>query len=295
MRLRTASALAAAIVASASCNTAPPPSAPSTTTSTVATAKSEDVAKRIEDYFTKSVTPGIVLKAGTIAPSQVPGWSKGTLDVDANGSKQSIPFLVSADGRYFISGEVTDLTVDPLEAVMKKIDLTNRPFRGPADAKVTIVEFSDFQCPFCSRGYQILEEQVMKEYEGKVRLFFKHLPLKSIHPWAEGAAIGTECAADQNGEAFWKMYHAVFKGQRELNQDNLKAKLVEFAKGAGLDEEKFTQCYDTKATQPRIETDLAEAAAVGANSTPTFFINGRRLEGAQPLENFKAIIDEELG
>ncbi len=295
MRLSTASALAAAIVASASCNTAPPPPAPNTTTSTAATAKSEDVAKRIEDYFTKSVTPGIVLKAGTISPSQVPGWSKGTLDVDANGNKQAIPFLVSADGRYFISGEVTDLTVDPLEAVMKKIDLTNRPFRGPADAKVTIVEFSDFQCPFCSRGYQIVEEQVMKEYEGKVRLFFKHLPLKSIHPWAEGAAIGTECAADQSGEAFWKMYNAVFKSQRELNQDNLKTKLLEFAKGAGLDEEKFTQCYDTKATQPRIEKDLAEAAAIGANSTPTFFINGRRLEGAQPLENFKAIIDEELG
>lgn len=293
-RFAATSALAAIVVAVASCNTAPS-TPPGTTTPAAVAAKPEDVAKRIEEYFTKSVTPGITLKAGAIAPSQVPGWNKGNLDVDANGNKQSIPFLVSPDGRYFISGEVTDLTVDPLQAVMKKIDLANRPFRGPADAKVTIVEFSDFQCPFCSRGYQILEDQVMTEYDGKVRLFFKHLPLKSIHPWAEGAAIGTECAADQSGEAFWKMYHAVFKGQRELNQDNLKTKLIEFAKSAGLDEGKFTQCYDTKATQPRIEKDLAEAAAVGANSTPTFFINGRRLEGAQPLENFKAIIDEELG
>jgi protein-disulfide isomerase len=293
VRVTIASVLAATIVAAA-CNNAPPPTSNAPTPAPAA-AKSDDVARRIEEYFAKSVTPGITLKASGINPSQVPGWNKGVLDVDANGNKQSIPFLVSLDGRYFVSGEVTDLTVDPLEAVMKKIDLANRPSRGPDDAKVTIVEFSDFQCPFCSRGYQILEEQVMPEYEGKVRLFFKHLPLKSIHPWAEGAAIGSECAADQSSEGFWKVYHAIFKGQRELNQDNLKAKLTEFAKAAGLDEGKFVQCYDTKATQSRIEKDLAEAGAIGANSTPTFFINGRRLEGAQPLENFKAIIDEELG
>jgi protein-disulfide isomerase len=280
-----------AALAITSCNSAPS-TAPVTP---AATAKPEEIAKRIEEFFTKSVTPGITLKANGIAPSQVPGWNKGTLDVDANGNKQSIPFLVSPDGKYFISGEVTDLTIDPLQATMKKIDLDKRPSRGPADAKVTIVEFSDFQCPFCSRGYQILEEQVMPEYEGKVRLFFKHLPLKSIHPWAEGAALAAECAADQSPEAFWKVYHSLFKGQRELNQDNLKAKVIEFAKSAGLDEGKFVQCYDTKAALPRVEKDLAEAASVGANSTPTFFINGRRLEGAQPLENFKAIIDEELG
>lgn len=291
---RLLTALAVAALAAAACNTAPtgPPVA---TAPTPVPAKPEEVAKRIEEYFTKSVTPGIALKASGMTPSDVPGWNKGTLDVDAGSTKQSIPFLVSTDGRYFISGEVTDLTVDPLQATMKKIDLTGRPSRGPADAKVTIVEFSDFQCPFCSRGYQILEEQVMPEYEGKVRFYFKHLPLKSIHPWAEGAALASECAAEQSPDAFWKLYHATFKAQREINQDNLKSKMTEFAKKAGLDEGKFTECFDGKKTLPRIEKDLAEAAAVGANSTPTFFINGRRLEGAQPLENFKAIIDEELG
>jgi protein-disulfide isomerase len=286
-------ALALVACSAGACNTAPS-SAPVTSSGSAA-AKPEDVAKRIEEYFTKSVTPGISLKANGIAPSEVPGWNKGTLDVDAGGNKQSIPFLVSPDGRYFISGEVTDLTVDPLQATMKKIDLKDRPARGPADAKVTIVEFSDFQCPFCSRGYQILEEQVMPEYEGKLRLYFKHLPLKSIHPWAEGAALATECAAEQSGDGFWKMYHATFKAQRELNQDNLKSKMTEFANNAGLDEAKFTQCFDVKTALPRVEKDLAEAAEVGSNSTHTFFRHGRRLEGAQPLENFKAIIDEELG
>jgi protein-disulfide isomerase len=290
---RVVAALAGVALGIGGCS--PAPSTTPATQASPAAASVDEVAKRIEEYFTKSVTPGIILKATGIAPSQIPGWNKGTLDVDANGNKQAIPFLVSPDGKYFISGEVTDLTIDPLQATMKKIDLTGRAARGPADAKVTIVEFSDFQCPFCSRGYQILEEQVMPEYEGKVRLYFKHLPLKSIHPWAEGAALATECAADQSPEGFWKMYHAIFKGQRDLNQDNLKGRVTAYAKGAGLDEAKFTECFDAKTTLPRIEKDLAEAAAVGANSTPTFFINGRRLEGAQPLENFKAIIDEELG
>ncbi|MCC6763831.1 MAG: thioredoxin domain-containing protein [Deltaproteobacteria bacterium] len=284
--------LVAAILAAA-CN--PRPSETAKPGAPAPSAKPEEVARRIEEYFTKSVTPGITLKVAGIVSSEVPGWNKGTLDVDTNGAKQSIPFLVSPDGRYFISGEVTDLTVDPLQATLAKIDLEGRPFRGPADAKVTIVEFSDFQCPFCARGYQILEEQVMPEYEGKVRLFFKHLPLKSIHPWAEGAALAAECAADQGAEGFWKMYHALFKAQRDLNLDNLKAEITGFAKSAGLDGAVFAECYDRKKTLARIEKDLAEAAAVGANSTPTFFINGRRLEGAQPLENFKAIIDEELG
>jgi protein-disulfide isomerase len=287
-----AGAVAGAVLAITGCS-APPDRAPEP--SAVPTAAPEAVAKRIEEFFTKSVTPGITLTVSGIRTSRVPGWNKGTLEIDTNGSKQSIPFLVSPDGRYFISGEVTDLTIDPLKATMEKIDLAGRPARGPADAAVTIVEFSDFQCPFCARGYQILEEQVMPAYEGKVRLFFKHLPLKSIHPWAEGAAVATECAAEQRPEAFWTLYHGIFKAQRELNLDNLKAKVAALAKDAGLDEAAFVRCVEGKTTLPRIEKDLAEAAAVGATSTPTFFINGRRLEGAQPFENFRAIIDEELG
>jgi protein-disulfide isomerase len=284
-------ALAAAVVAAAACNAPPSGTARPAPSPSV---EPEDVAQRIEEYFTQSVPPGTTLKATGIVRSEVAGWNRGTLEVDANGSKQSMPFLVSPDGRYFIAGEVTDLTVDPLKDTMAKIDLEGRPFRGPADAEITIVEFADFQCPFSSRAYQIIEEQVMPAYEGKVRLFVKHLPLKSIHPWAEGAAIAAECAADQSGDGFWAMYHALFKAQRELNLDNVKGKLAELAKSAGLDEARFATCWDRKATRPRIEKDLAEAAAVGADSTPTFFINGRRLRGAQPPENFKAIIDEEL-
>ncbi len=258
-------------------------------------ANKEQVSRRVGEYFGKSVTPGVTLRVTDLAPAEVSGWNKGTLEVAAGGNTQNMSFLVSQDGRYFISGDVIDLTVDPLKAVMQKIDLKGEPSRGPDDAKVTIVEYSDFQCPFCSRGYQIVEEQVMPEYKDKVKFYFKNLPLKSIHPWAEGAAIAASCAQQQSGDGFWKVYHSLFKGQHEINQDNLKEKVTQFAKDAGLDEAKFAQCFDTKASQAQVDKDLEEATAIGASSTPTFFINGRRLEGAQPFESFKSIIDQELG
>jgi protein-disulfide isomerase len=258
-------------------------------------ADKEEVSRRIGEYFGKSVTPGVTLRVTDLAPAEVPGWSKGSLEVSAAGNTQNMSFLVSQDGRYFISGEVVDLTTDPLQAVMQKIDLKGEPARGPADAKVTIVEYSDFQCPFCSRGYQVVEEQVMPEYKDKVKFYFKNLPLKSIHPWAESAAIAAECAKQQSGEGFWSLYNALFKSQKDINQGNLKEKVTQFAKDAHLDEAKFTECFDSKASQAQVDKDVEEATAVGANSTPTFFVNGRRLEGAQPFENFKAIIDQELG
>jgi protein-disulfide isomerase len=293
---RTIVCVLAAALASSACESSRKDQAtPGPATSAGQVADKEQVSNRIGDYLGKSVTPGVVLRVTDLAPAEVPGWNKGTLEVSAGGNTQNMNFLVSQDGRYFISGDVVDLTLDPLKAVMQKIDLKGEPARGPADAKVTIVEYSDFQCPFCSRGYQILEEQVLPEYKDKVKFYFKNLPLKSIHPWAENAAIAAECAAQQNADGFWKMYHALFKGQREINQDNLKEKVMQFAKDAGLDEGKFAQCVDTKASEAKVDKDLEEATSIGANSTPTFFINGRRLEGAQPFENFKSIIDQELG
>jgi len=267
----------------------PPPAAPARPAAAPA-----DIGRSIEEYFAKSLSPDIDLEARNIGESDVPGWLQGTLAVNAGGSAQEIGFLVTPDGRYFISGEITDLTIDPLQAVSERIDLEGLPGRGPVDAAVTIVEYSDFQCPFCARGYRILEEEVLPAYEGKVRFYFKHLPLKSIHPWAEAAALATECAREQSEEGYWALYHAMFTHQQTLDEDNLRKAVRDYATEAGLDGEALTTCMEAENGLARIESDIEEATEVGANSTPTFFINGRRLEGAQPLENFKAIIDAEL-
>ncbi len=267
----------------------PPPSMPTQPAATIA-----DIGRNIEEYFAKSLSPDIDLEARNIAESDIQGWLQGTLAVNAGGSAQEIGFLVTPDGRYFISGEVTDLTIDPLRAVSERIDLEGLPGRGPEAAAVTIVEYSDFQCPFCARGYRILEDEVLPAYDGKVRFYFKHLPLKSIHPWAEAAALATECAREQSEDGYWALYHAMFTHQQTLDEDNLRKAVRDYAVEAGLDGEAFTTCMEAENGLAQIELDIAEATEVGANSTPTFFINGRRLEGAQPLENFQAIIDAEL-
>src|SRR5581483_3272513 len=254
------------------------------------------IGQRVVDYFQKTVTtPGLSFKVGQLADAEIPGWRKGTLEVALGDQHQSVPFYVSRDGRYLLRGEAVDLTVDPLKQVMSKIKLDGVPSRGPADAKVTIVEYSDFECPFCSRAYATMEDQVLKDYGDRVRFVYKNFPLTSIHPWAEDGAIAAACAAQQGNEQFWAMYKGLFTHQSEITKDNVKDKAVEIGQAAGLDAAKLKDCIEGRKSLDAVKADEAEAASLGVGSTPTFFINGRRVSGAQSYEGFKQIIDHELG
>jgi protein-disulfide isomerase len=161
------------------------------------------------------------------------------------------------------------------------------PARGPANAPVTIVEFSDFECPFCKRAAETVE-QVMKTYEGKVRLVFRHYPLP-MHSNAKKAAEAASCA-NESGK-FWPYHDLLFKNQTALAEDNLKA----YAKEAGLDAGAFEKCLTSGKFATTVEKDTEEGAAAGITGTPAFFINGRPLIGAQPFEAFKEAIDDVLG
>jgi len=176
---------------------------------------------------------------------------------------------------------------------MAKINTKDEPFEGPKDAKVTIVEYSDFQCPFCKRGYDTIEQQVLKQYEGKVKFYFKNFPL-SFHPWAQPAAIAAECAKEQKAAAYWTLYHKYFENQGAVNPTNVKDKGVEFLKDSGIDMAKWNDCYDNKKTLDKVNAQMAEGQALGVTGTPAFFVNGRMLVGAQPFEKFKDVIDDEL-
>ena len=258
-------------------------------------APDETISQRVIDYFQKTVTtPGLAFKVTKLEDSEVPGWRKGNLEVSLGQQNQNVAFYVSRDGKYLFRGDAVDLSVDPLQQVMSKMDLANQPERGPKDAKVTIVEYSDFQCPFCARVYTTLEG-VLKDYGDKVRLVFKNFPLSSIHPWAEDGAIASECAFQQGNDKFWAMYDGLFTQQSQITKDNLKDKASEIAKGAGMDVAKLQECLDGKKSADAVKADESEASALGVNSTPTFFINGRRLSGAQTPEGFKQLIDQELG
>ena len=260
------------------------------------TASDEAVSQRVVDYFQKTVTtPGLSFKVTKVEDAEIPGWRKGSLEVSLGQQTQNVGFYVSRDGKYLFRGDAVDLTIDPLQQVMNKMDLKNQPERGPKDAKVTIVEYSDFQCPFCASVYATLEHQVLKDYGDKVRFIYKNFPLSSIHPWAEDGAVASECGFQQGNDQFWAMYNGLFSKQGEITKDNLRDKVTEIAQGAGMDVAKFQECFDGKKTLDAVKADQSEGTALGVNSTPTFFVNGRRLSGAQTPENFKQLIDQELG
>jgi len=261
-----------------------------------APATSDDaISQRVVDYFQKTVTtPGLSFKVTKVEDSEVPGWRKGNLEASLGQQTQNVAFYVSKDGKYLFRGDAVDLTVDPLKQVMSKISLDNQPSRGPANAKVTIVEYSDFQCPYCARVYTTIENDVLKNYGDKVRFVFKNFPLTSIHPWAEDGALASECAYKQGNDQFWTMYNGLFSKQGEINKDNLKDKASEIAGTGGIDVPKFQECFDNKQAMDAVKADQGEATALGVSSTPTFFVNGRRLSGAQTPESFKQLIDQEL-
>jgi protein-disulfide isomerase len=174
------------------------------------------------------------------------------------------------------------------------IDADDNPAKGPADAKVTIVEFSDFQCPYCGRFVQETLPQILSNYGDKIRFVFMNFPLTSLHENAQKAAEAGECANEQG--AFWQLHDIMFQNQSALTVDNLKS----YAAQLNLDTAKFNECLDSGKMADPVAADqaVAEKAATDAGltrfGTPAFFINGISLQGAQPYDKFKAEIDTAL-
>lgn len=176
--------------------------------------------------------------------------------------------------------------------VLKTLKTGHFPVRGNENAKVTIVEFSDFECPFCGAFYKDTLPQIIKDYvdTGKVKMYYRHFPL-SFHPKATPLANIAECANDQG--AFWKMHDKIFDNNStvaNMTDEDFK----QWAADLGLDTVKFNNCYDNKEHQNLVDEDQQAGTAVGVSGTPTFYINGKQLVGAQPFSAFQAAIDAEL-
>jgi protein-disulfide isomerase len=174
----------------------------------------------------------------------------------------------------------------PAEKVATDIKVAGAPTKGPKNAPVTLVVFSDFQCPYCSRAVPTLKE-IEKQYAGKVKMIFKHQPLP-MHSNAKAAAMASMAANEQG--RFWEMHDKLFANQQSLDP----ASLERFASELGLDMGKFKVAMDSNKFEAYISADSSEGTRVGANGTPTFFVNGRQIVGAQPFDSFKRVIDEEL-
>jgi protein-disulfide isomerase len=195
----------------------------------------------------------------------------------------------------YIKGQKTQQYIETLRSAAEvKVTLapyraavdTAGPSRGKTDAPVTIVEFSDFQCPFCVKAEPTVM-QVLAAYPGKIRLVYRDYPLP-FHPLAPKAAEASHCAEDQG--KYWEMHGKMFGANGALSVEHLK----QYAREVGLDGAKFDKCLDSGEKAKAVADNFKAGKKLGVNGTPAFFINGRLLSGALPLEEFKKVIDEEL-
>jgi protein-disulfide isomerase len=275
------SSAAAVTAAAQSQSPAPPPSAPHATApqSATAAAPPTELQKKLEDYlrylygFGKDFT--ITLSAPQ--PTPISDLSAVNVTIGYQGQSDSTVIYVSKDGKFLIRGELDDLSVDPLADIRKSIHLEGAPSKGPADARVVLVEYADYECPVCHQLDTLL--RTLLPQNPQVRLVYKDFPITELHPWAMSAAQAAHCAYVQNPSAFWKFHDSIFDAQDLFSPDNAFDKLLDLASQAGLNPDQMKTCMVDPATIQFIQSEQAEGQAVEVSSTPTIFVNGRRIVG----------------
>jgi protein-disulfide isomerase len=199
-----------------------------------------------------------------------------------------VAFLLGLGAGYLLWGLSTSPVAVGASAIQRvDVSTDDEPSIGRQDAPITIVEFSDYQCPYCQAFYLQTFSQLLSAYPDQIRFVYRDLPLPG-HPESQPAAEAADCAGEQG--AYWKFHDDLFSGQYPLG----RSAYDQYAANLGLDLTAFDNCLNDHRYQSEVKADAADAASLGLNGTPSFVINGRILIGARPLEDFKAIIDEEL-
>lgn len=228
-------------------------------------------------------------------PSELSGFQSLTVTVsDGTNPGQQVQFYVSKDGQKIVQGKVFDINQNPFASDLALLKTDFQPSLGTPGAPVVIVLFSDFQCTFCREEAQMLRQNLLTAYPTQVRLYFKDFPLEQIHPWAKPASIAGRCIFRLNPKAFWDYHDWIFENQGSITPETLKAKVMEFAGQKSIDALQLGRCLDTKATEKEVDKNAAEARALQVNSTPTMFVNGRRLAGKIEWAQLKQVIDYEI-
>jgi protein-disulfide isomerase len=223
----------------------------------------------------------------------------GFLDVTVHLSYNNINlpgqrYFMSKDGKKIFKADVYDINKNPFQANIDKLNVKGAPTLGPANAPVAVVVFSDFQCPMCRQEAEVIHKQITEAFPTQVRVYFRDFPLESLHNWARPAAIAGRCVYKLNPAAFWEYHDWVYENQTYIGLDNLNSKIQEFAIAKGLDGMQLSRCIEAKTTDPEVKASLDIGNSLSLNSTPTLFVNGRRIDGAVPWENLQALIKVEI-
>jgi protein-disulfide isomerase len=241
-----------------------------------------DLQKSVEAYLRHlyAIGPNVQLTVSEPKDSEVPGLLETTVDLKDGENTQSAKFYVSKDGKYLVRGDVSDLSKDPLAETRARIQMKDAPSLGDPKAPVTLVEFSDFECPVCRSLHDVLRG--MLPNFPQVRVVFKDFPLEQLHPWARTAALAGRCAYQQDPKAFWKVYDAIYDQQEVISASNAWSKMTDFASAAGLNPDAFKACMASPEAGAAVDASRTNGQELEVNSTPTVFVNGRRLVGADP-------------
>lgn len=277
-----------------------------------ASSQRQEYLKANIQYHLREGLAGRPVTVGAIEDSAIPGFDQSSFSV----GRDQYSFLVTEDDEYFVllaaepfknmssdemavaleAEKVERLKTAEDRAVVLAAASQLAPARGNPNAPVTIVEFSDFECPYCRRGFETME-QLIEKHGNDVRLVYMHFPLSS-HPWAMPSAIASACAAQQSTDAFWALHDFYFQNQNEIEVDNLIAKSKAALTGSGVDLAAWEACAinndsaEHKAAADLVSEQFELGSQSGVSGTPAFFVNGKFISGAQPLEVFEAAVEE---
>ena len=242
-------------------------------------AKPGSVEYRVEQYLRNLYAwgPSFDVKVGPTKPAPIADLVEIPVTVSMGGQSDTAVVYATKTGNFLIRGEIADMSADPFADIRSKLHVGNSPTLGPEDAKVTLFEFADFECPSCRQLDLILRELLPANPE--VRLVFKHYPLTDIHPWAMTAAIASQCVFQQSPAAFWKFHDAIFDDQDLISPSNAWDKLLDLATQQGLNAESYKACMINPETANQVKATIEEGHTLAINATPTTFVNNRRVIG----------------
>lgn len=286
--IMTLAGTTAALAQNAGSNGKSAPSASAKSAGTLTPEAEAALQKKIENYLRNIYAwgEGINVKPGPLTAAPVGDMYQTTVVVSAQGGSDSALVFVSKDGRYILRGELDDMNANPFADIIGQMHLDGAASRGPADAKVVVVEFGDLECPVCRQLEPILQ-QVLPQYP-QVRFVFKDFPLESVHPWAMQAAILGHCALQQGSEVFWKYHDTIYEEQDQITPENASERLIEIATAAGADADKLKSCAAEPKSSEFVRASMQDGMMVGVNATPTVFVDGRKFVGpnANALQQF---------
>ncbi|MGA2021209.1 MAG: thioredoxin domain-containing protein [Candidatus Sulfotelmatobacter sp.] len=264
---------------------------------------SPDLAQKIERqvraYY--KVPAELKVLVGTVSPSpDFPNFDSLVVTIDNGERKQDLNFLLSKDHSSLIRVNKFDLNKDPYADTMSKIDTNGRPTRGAKASKVVVVNFDDFECPFCARMHQELFPEILKEYGDRVTFIYKDYPME-MHPWAMHAAVDANCLAAQNNDAYWDFADYIHANQHEVSNEKTPAARFDAidrltllqGQKHNLDVVKLQACLKAQ-DESAVKASMKTADAVGVDATPTLFVNGEKIDGAVPPSELRAALDRAL-